>query len=373
MKNPLMIALAILVGGTASAHPDHGTTIANKAADEAKSPDVIGHNGLRYRVNRNWSKADPKATPVANAHAMVEDKEGQIYLVTDAKDSDAFIVYEKDGTFVRSFGKGLKGGHGLDLITIDGEEYLIHVDSGWQQTKAGEWEWEKVNGLVTIVGKDEKVLRKLPTPHELGIFDKETFFNPCDVAVTPDNEILVVDGYSTNKVLRYKADGTFVGEWGGRNEGEPDDLQNAHGISVDSSDPANPKVWVSSRAQCKLKSFTLDGKLLETIDLPGALAGQALFAGDKIYTGVCWSKENGTGKQLERSGFVLVLDRKSHRVISAPGGNEPIYKGDELQPLFQADKVFTHVHDLYVDSAGDIYVGEWNADRRHPWKLTLVK
>ena len=39
----------------------------------------------------------------------------------------------------------------------------------------------------------------------------------------------------------------------------------------------------------------------------------------------------------------------------------------------QAKPVFKHGHDLFVDSAGDIYLGEWNADRRYPSKLTLIK
>jgi hypothetical protein len=45
----------------------------------------------------------------------------------------------------------------------------------------------------------------------------------------------------------------------------------------------------------------------------------------------------------------------------------------KLQPLTQAPPVFKHGHDLFVDSAGDIYLGEWNADRRYPSKLTLVR
>ena len=69
---------------------------------------------------------------------------------------------------------------------------------------------------------------------------------------------------------------------------------------------------MSSRSQNMLKWFTLDGKHLGTVSLPGAYAGQAFFRGDHIYTGVCWSKQNGTGKRLPNSGFVLVLDRKTH-------------------------------------------------------------
>jgi hypothetical protein len=63
------------------------------------------------------------------------------------------------------------------------------------------------------------------------------------------------------------------------------------------------------------------------------------------------------------------LDRKTRRVVSAPGGHPPQYADGKLQPLSQAQKTFLHGHDLYVDKAGDIYVGEWNAQRRYPIKL----
>jgi hypothetical protein len=355
-----------------SAHPNHdGSTALAAPLDFTTGQEIIGHNSLRYRVNREWSQADRAIAPVTNAHAMIEDREGQIYLVTDDM-ANAFIVYEKDGTFVRSFGSELKGGHGVDLITVDGEELLIHVDSGWHQTKPSAWEWERTNGGITLLRKDGTIVRRLPSPHDLGIFTADERYQPCDVAVTPDNDILIVDGYATDRVLQFKPDGTLVRVWGGHHPGDPGHLQNAHGISIDTSNPAQPKVWVSSREENKLKAFTLEGEWLETIDLPGAFAGQAFFAGGKLYTGVCWSKENGDGERLPESGFVLVLDQANHRVLSAPGGTEPTYVDDVLQPMHQALPLFTHVHDLYVDSSGDIYVGEWNSGNRYPYKLELI-
>ena len=376
--NKFTLKIVVLFGAlavTASlfAHPDHGDEYPAAAeVDLATGMEIIGHNGLRYRVNREWSQADPNVAPVTNAHAMIEDSEGQIYLITDDM-ANAFIVYEKDGTFVRSFGQGLKGGHGIDLITLDGEEHLIHVDGGWHQTAPSAWKWERTNGGVTILRKDGTIRLRLPSPHELGVFEADERYQPCDVAITPDNDILVADGYASDRVLHYKSDGTLVRVWGGPNPGHPGHLKNAHGISIDRSDLRNPKVWVSSRAENKLKAFTLEGEWIETIDLPGARAGQAFLADDKLYTGVCWSLENGVGEQLPESGFVLVLDKQTHRVLSAPGGTEPNYIDGKLQPMHQAEPVFKHVLDLYVDEAGDIYVGEWNSGNRYPYKLELIQ
>jgi hypothetical protein len=83
-------------------------------------------------------------------------------------------------------------------------------------------------------------------------------------------------------------------------------------------------------------------------------------------------KKGGAGKRLGQSGFLLIMDRKTKKVISAPGGCKPTYVDGVLQPLYQTTKTFIHGHDLHVDSAGAIYFGEWNADRRYPAKLTPV-
>lgn len=375
---PMLFAVAIATCGTLTlAHPgEHASTstpVPSVTPRLAEQATVLGHGANRYRIDREWGLVGDAKAPVSNAHAMVEDSKGQIYLVTDHKDN-AFLVYEKDGTFVRSFGD-LQGGHGIDVITLDGTEYLIHVDAGWQAKNGDGWAngWNNVNGAVTIVDKQGKVLRRLPSPIETGHYKEGERYKPCDIAVLPNNDILVADGYATDRVIHYKPDGTVVRVWGGKKPGAADTLRNAHGISVDTSDPEKPVVWVTSRAESRIKLFTVEGKHLETLDFPGCLVGQAVFRGDKIYIGVCWSKENGVGKRLNNSGFLLVLDRKTRKVVSAPGGIEPVYKDGVLQPMHQAQPVFKHVHDLYVDKDGDIYVGEWNAGLRHPYKLELVR
>ncbi len=336
----------------------------------AENP-VLGHGPAKYSVDLNWAKADPKVAPVINAHAMVEGKDGLIYVVTDHP-QNAFLVFKKDGTFVRAFGKGLEGGHGVEIFEDKGEEFLINVDCGWHFEAEG-WKPSAGNGRVTILKTDGTIVRKLPTPQELGLgkAGPQTFM-PCDVAVTAEKTILIADGYASDKIYELTLTGEFVREWGGHADGKPSDLRNAHGISLDTSNPARTLVWVPSRSTNQIKAFTLSGDYVETLELPGAYAGQLFFRGDRIYTAVCWSKENGTGKKLDKSGFIIVMDRATHKVISAPGGNEPIYTDGKLQPLYQTSKTFLHGHDLYVDSEGAIYLGEWNAQRRYPAKLTPV-
>lgn len=360
----LSIGLLFCSSAGAQYQPDPPT-------DEENGPTILGHNGLKYRVIRDWAKVDRDEAPVINSHAMVAGSDGLFYLITDHPEN-AVLVFKPDGTFVKAIGKGLQGGHGIDVINDGNQELLIHVDCGWDFSAEGEP--TRAYGSVNLLTKDGELVRTFPSPTELGLEKEGSFYGPCDVAVTPENDILVIDGYGSDRVMQFNLKGELVRHWGGHKVGAPDHISNGHGISIDNANPEKPIVWVSSRNEHKLKRFTLDGTYIDTLALPGAFAGQAVFDGDHIYTGVCWSQDRETKKRNQRSGFVVVLDRKTLQVISAPGGSTPTYDDREkLQRMWQEHQTFRHVHDLMVDSEGNIYVMEWNAGCRYPTKLELIR
>jgi hypothetical protein len=368
-------AITACLAGPLVAHEEHEhaasvlvkTTVGQEAVTE-----LLGHNGLTYKVDTKWAKADFETAPVVNAHALAESRDGHIYLITDHPKND-FIVFKKDGTFVKTISSKIGGGHDIEFIVKNGKEYIIHVDCGWYMAEKGWKSLKSTPGKVTILNMDGSVVRTLPSPQELGVYTAKQKYKPCDVAVTPQGTILIADGYGSNFIIEMTFEGKLIRHWGGSENGKGS-LRNAHGISIDTSDPKKPLVWVSSRAENKIKAFTLEGEYVDYMELPGAYAGQLFFRGDLIYTAVCWSKsKEGKGKKLPQSGFVVVMDRKSKKVVSVPGGSMPEYKDGKLQPLYQTHKVFMHCHDLYVDKEGAIYVGEWKAKNRYPYKLTLAK
>jgi hypothetical protein len=54
----------------------------------------------------------------------------------------------------------------------------------------------------------------------------------------------------------------------------------------------------------------------------------------------------------------LLLDAND-RVSSTVGGDAPSYVDDKLQTLQVFNDTFNHPHDVYVDSAGSLYVPQW--------------
>jgi peptidylamidoglycolate lyase len=71
------------------------------------------------------------------------------------------------------------------------------------------------------------------------------------------------------------------------------------------------------------------------------------------------------------SGFVTVLD-KNDKVISNPGGSEPMYESGKLQQLSQVGNTFVHAHDVCIDNDKNLYVAQWNSGKTYPVKLERV-
>ena len=47
--------------------------------------------------------------------------------------------------------------------------------------------------------------------------------------------------------------------------------------------------------------------------------------------------------------------------------------GGGLQPVYQTEPLFRHVHDLCVDRQGNIFVVQWNAGGAYPMKLERLR
>jgi hypothetical protein len=92
-----------------------------------------------------------------------------------------------------------------------------------------------------------------------------------------------------------------------------------------------------------------------------------VIKGDYLYAAVLRSPD----LSKEGTGFVTILN-KENKVVSNIGGTEPIYKDGGLQPMSQAEKIFTHPHDVCVDDDENIYVAQWASGKVYPYKFTRV-
>jgi len=234
--------------------------------------------------------------------------------------------------------------------------------------------WIKHNGRVTKTTLDGKVIFDIGHPQTIGVYKPGEQFCPTEVAIGPNGDIYVADGYGQSHILQYDAQGRFIRKWGGRNNKDKNyNLQEAHGITLDTRDPNNPLLICSSRGENAYKFFTLDGKYVRTLKLPNMWVCRAVIDDQNLYAGVCWSMPKGETvfDWQAHTGFTTILE--GDKVVSNPGGTAPEYKNGVLQKAYQlSNKPIWHGHDVCVDEDKNMYVCQWNGGKTAPFKLERI-
>ena len=332
------------------------TTIASfPALSYGKNDEIIiGHNSHKYKVNIGWGILDAGKNPVNDCHEMVEDAKGRIIMLGNETKNNV-LIYDKSGKLLDFWGTSYPGGHGLTLLNEGGEQFLLLCDTDRHQ--------------VIKTDLTGKVIFKIDYPKETGVYDYPTQFKPTESAVNPTNgDIYVTDGYGLNYVIQYDSKGKYIRHWGGN--GKADEQFNCnHGVVVDTRNKQTPTLLITSRVDNCWKRFTLDGKYISTIALPGTFICRPVLKGENIYGAAYRS----TAGDYPNSGYMTIID-KNDRVISTPGGSEPIYQNNQLQEQRKQDpfKVFLHPHDVCVDSDENIYVAQWASKKTYPIKLVRI-
>ena len=312
---------------------------------------ILGQNNKRYRIDTKWGELDFNRYPVKDCHEMVQDSNLRMILLTNETKNNV-IIYDRKGKLVTTWGTEYPGAHGLTIFNENGEEVLFICDNSRHQVIK-----------TTLNGR---VLLTLDYPKETGEYTKADEYVPTETTIAPNGDIYVADGYGKDFIIHYNSKGEYIRHWGGRGA-EEKHLKNAHGICYDKRDKNNPLLIVTSREQNAFKRFTLEGKYIDTIALPGAWVCRPVIHGEYLYAAVLQCQS----RLWQQSGFITILD-KNNKVVSNLAGSEPSYLNNNLEEMYQTIKVFQYPHDVGIDDEGNLYIAQWNSGHVYPYKLTPV-
>lgn len=312
---------------------------------------IIGHGSYRYRVLPEWGIPAGNSHPVKDCHEMVIDKQGIFYLLTNDTRNN-IIVYNKDGRIINTWGNEYPGAHGLTISEENGEEFLFITDTERHQ-------------LIKTTLEGEEIM-VLDYPSEISEYQSPAEYKPTETAIAPNGDIYVTDGYGLQYIIHYDANGKYIRHWGGKGAGT-DSFDCAHGIAIDTRDKENISLLITSRNHNAIKKFSLEGKYLGVIVLPGSFVCRPVVHKQNIYAAVFRSEHN----QNPGSGYVQILNSED-KVVSTPGGTAPVYFDGELMPQRKDQNVFIHPHDVCVDEDENLYVPQWNSLGTYPIKLERI-
>lgn len=312
-----------------------------KSATDA--PLLLGSGDHQYEWIKNWARL-PEGLRFGNTHgAVVVDSHGRVLMNTDSE--NAIMMFDPDGKFIKAWGKEWQNGtHGMALQKENKTEYLY-------LTHFNRHEFAKCT-------LDGEVVWVKGYPKDSGVYENAEAFKPTGIAIAPNGDFYVTDGYGKSFVHHYNTKAEYVRTWGGVGS-DIGQLKQPHGIWVDTRERV-PRVLVADRANHRLQFFSLDGKPLGQVTEGLRLPSNFHQRGTDIVI-------------ADLEGRVTILD-KNNRLITHLGDNEnPKLRGQNPVPPDQwKDGQFISPHCPRWDAAGNLYVAEWLSSGRIT-KLKRVK
>lgn len=343
MKRREFLSVSTILAAGVSLPPrfTHAASPQGRLADDASL--ILGQGDFRYRLNRFWGLLNRAETPVDDCHAITENREGQIVLLTNHA-ANNLIVYTKHGAFVSKRENRFPRAHALEFETdAAGDERLWITDHGIS--------------VVSLCACDGRELRRLTPDHLAAKYPDLSRYHPTNVAVMPDGDFFVSDGYGSHYIHHFDPDWKLVASFGGAGTA-PENLRQPHAVWLDRR-RGKPELLICDRGNELLKWFSAAGELLRIVPVPGARpCNVTQFAGDHLAIPAL-------------NGMVLILDG-SNRIVSVIGGEPARYEDGRLQPLVAFNYAFIHPHDVHADAAGHLYVAQWDSNRSYPLKLERV-
>ena len=231
---------------------------------------VIGEGAYKFEAIHDWGEL-PANIKYGNTHGVVEDSRGRIFVhhtVHNTSEShDTMVVFDEKGKFVKSWGKDFKGGaHGLHIHKEGKNEFLYLCD-----TK---------RGLVVKTTLDGEEVLTLGYPKQAKEYEpaadgKPRKYSPTNLAIGPNGDIYVGDGYGSNYINQYNSKGEYIRTFGGTGKAEGQ-LACPHGIYVDTRGK-QPVLTVADRTNNRLQHFSLDGKHLSFTTSDGKITAPCHF------------------------------------------------------------------------------------------------
>lgn len=303
---------------------------------------ILGEGAHKYEAIHDWGEL-PAGLKYGNTHGVCEDSHGNIYVHhtvnKTSEKHDSMVVFDPEGKFVKSWGKEFEGGaHGLHIRKEGNSEYLYLCDTKRalvvKTTLNGEEIW-------TIRYPKEAEQYK---PGEDGKLKK---YSPTNLAIAPNGDIYVGDGYGSSYINQYNPKGEYIRTFGGKGK-EAGQLDCPHGIIVDVRDKKTPILMVADRGNNRLQRFTLEGKHIDFVDGTAQPCHFSTF-------------KNGDVVIPDLGARVTLLD-KNNKVIEHLGDDSAAgnYRKIRTQPreAFTPGK-FVCPHGACWDHKGNIFVVEW--------------
>jgi sugar lactone lactonase YvrE len=223
---------------------------------------LLAQSGGSYKVNANWAQLPDGKTWDGSTSWITADGKGNVLVLV--RTAPYFRWFTRDGKFAKAFGENgqFDTAHS---VTIDSQGFLWGTDS-----------------TAHVVHKFSPDGRLLMTLGRKGVTgdntSRDSFNQPNHVAIGPNGDIYVSDGYQNARIVQFSGNGQFLRIIGGVKGSQPGQLQVPHGVALDSKG----RILVNDSDNQRVSVFDKDGKFVETWPFPSR-GGIVIMSDDTVY------------------------------------------------------------------------------------------
>ncbi len=324
------IAVALALSLTSLAAQQAKTT-SEKAATESKYPQV--NLAPWYEVDPTWPQR-PAGVHFGHVPGIAVDKQDNVWIFT--RTNNPVQVYSADGKFIRAWGDGVVSN--AHHLKIDRTGNIWLSDVGFH--------------VVRKFTPEGKLLQTFGVPGEKGA-DTQRLDMPTDVALAPNGDVFISDGYGNNRVVHFDKTGKFIRQWGTLGTGTGN-FSIPHAIDMDSKG----RLYVADRNNVRIQIYSQAGKLLDSWANVIVPWGFWVSAKDEIW--VCGSSPMPWRNDPKYPGAPLSCPPKDQVFMKfEPGGKVTqvwtVPKGEDGK---EQPGDLNWLHCMAFDSKGNLYAGD---------------
>jgi peptidylamidoglycolate lyase len=328
-----------------------GVNLRGDPADNVKKAPVrLGSGYHTYELDEDWGKL-PAGMNYGFGCGVIVDKNDRIYL-TSRSENPCVAIFDKQGKLEQAWSQDFADKVGFTTPQVKNTAHCLYwsMENGheyiyWTENISTNKTGPKFGARVYKTEMDGKIL------FEIGNVDKENstsqkfdWESPTDVAVGPNHDIYVVDGYGSQRVTRFDKNFTALRTIGGHGTGDSE-FNICHGIWINSLKGGEPEVYIADRTNGRLQVFDLE--LNHKRNIVGTMRNPCCFY---------QHKDNLFIPDL--ASRVAILDEKDQVVTYLGDGKEA--DGKKNKPNNRTNPaLFAAPHAMCVDSKGSLYVVEW--------------
>jgi hypothetical protein len=297
-----------------------------------------GASAAGFTMNSNYFTPPGDRATIGDSHGDIAvSPKGEIYASVQGGNYAGIQVYSAKGRYLRNVPNAPTDLHGFIIARgMDGKADIFGVSRFAQK--------------IVEMSLDGKVLLSIPAADVIPDKFKNRrprapATNLTGIAVAPNGDIYVVDGYGLSYIHRFDKNGKYITSFGG--EGAPWNFDQAHKIAIDTRfTPV--RLLCTDRRHRRIVQMDLDGNI------------QGVF-GEGLRLPSAFSVHGNELAVAELEGRVTILGLKNE-VIATIGQNDDAAEVhvNTTPPTVWREGLFYEPHGITYDADGNLLVTEFN-------------